>query len=47
MPVIKAGESKDSLQALVDRQSRASPDTIQIEEEEDAQNDTENQENEL
>ena len=44
MPVIKAGKSKDSLQASVDRQSSVSPDTKQIEE--DVQNDTENQENE-
>lgn len=44
MPVIKAGKSKDSLQASADRQSYVSPDTIQIE---DVQNDTENQENEL
>lgn len=47
IPVIKAGKSKDSLQASVDGQSRKSPDTIQTEQEEDAQNNTENQENEL
>lgn len=47
IPLIKAGKSKDSLQASVDGQSRASPDRIQTEEEEDAQNNTENQENEL